>query len=525
LTTLTTNDSNAGSIYSLPADLDLLKLEERLQERFELRRRSPARRSLDFYDSFEWTLWHRGELLCRDGSQLGLFTRSGGWLQDVRSSMPYPRKAADLRDPNDLPSHPLADTLQKRLGLRGLLKLCSFQESRQEIELLDDSRKVVFRLDWIDLRSSEGKRNYTLCDLRPLRGYEQSAETALQLLLESGLAPIDHSPLEQELETRGTPPRVYSLKPSFDLQPDLPAREAVCLILQRMLELARENEVGVLEDIDTEFLHDYRVCLRKMRSIISLVKGVFPEAQTEKVKRTLAALASRTNRLRDLDVYLLEQEKLLETLPESLRPGLAHMFDDFRREREKELRAVRRHLQSASTAKHLAWLEHFLSSASTLTESANSKAPIAALVFARTHKRYKRIRRIAADMHADTPDEEIHELRIHCKKLRYMLEFFAELLPSEQLPPRLKALKKLQGGLGTFNDSSVQQISLLEYVEKSHKRERADQDLPLSLSIGALLGILYQRQQAQRDRIFADLAEFGSEESAAAFKTLFQNPS
>ena len=70
--------------------------------------------------------------------------------------------------------------------------------------------------------------------------------------------------------------------------------------------------------------------------------------------------------------------------------------------------------------------------------------PVGPLVFRASTRRYRNIRRIAAVIAVDTPDEVVHELRIECKKLRYLLEFFKELIPEEEGAALLKSLRRLQ---------------------------------------------------------------------------------
>lgn len=505
---------------SLPPDVPFSHVEELLKNHFTLRRLRPQRRQIHFYDTFGWGLWFHDEILCREGAKLGLYQRVDGWMQDPLGDCEFPLKADHPGVPGDLPNSPLRVTLTERLGIRSLLPLCGFREIRRGLELLDESRKVVVRLDGSDLHSIHGKRRYTVCRLRPLLGYETEAREAASLLLGGGLPPLLRSPLELELQALDREPQPYSTMPGFDLKADLTARGAVCHIAQRMLNIAQANEFGIVEDIDTEFLHDYRVCLRVIRSAISLVKEVFPPVQTGRLKRSLGTLASRTNRLRDLDVYLLAQERLMAELPDPLRPGLAQMFKDFRAERERELRAVRRHLQGRATARSLQWIRAFLQSADALCPTRHSQTLIGPLICRQMWKRYQKIRQTAERLHDLTSDAEIHRLRIHCKKLRYMMELFSELLPEEELNPLIKSLKKLQCRLGNFNDASVQQASLLAYFEEAHTRDQSHHGSRLALSIGALVGILYQRQSLERSGISEDLDEFCSERSVTSFQAL-----
>ncbi len=76
------------------------------------------------------------------------------------------------------------------------------------------------------------------------------------------------------------------------------------------------------------------------------------------------------------------------------------------------------------------------------------------------------------------PDEAVHQVRIQCKKLRYLVEFFSELLPAEETEHIEKQLRRLQNTLGLFNDYSVQQRSLLSYWERKRKEPATTRNLP-----------------------------------------------
>ena len=98
------------------------------------------------------------------------------------------------------------------------------------------------------------------------------------------------------------------------------AREAVREVLQALLATIRLNESGVREDIDTEFLHDFRVAVRRTRSALSQVKGVFGGNRFEQFRDEFKWLGGLSGRLRDLDVYIL-------SLPEyrALREGIGFL--------------------------------------------------------------------------------------------------------------------------------------------------------------------------------------------------------
>ena len=124
----------------------------------------------------------------------------------------------------------------------------------------------------------------------------------------------------------------YNANPDVPLGTQEPSIEVAADIIRTYLAVARQNEAGVIADIDTEFLHDYRVSLRRVRSVLSLFKGVFSPEQTDALKREFSDLMAPTGRVRDLDVYLLEKDIYFNLIPPNLHQGAEAMFAQFAKE-------------------------------------------------------------------------------------------------------------------------------------------------------------------------------------------------
>jgi CHAD domain-containing protein len=288
----------------------------------------------------------------------------------------------------------------------------------------------------------------------------------------------------------------------------------------RMLAFARSREAGVRDDIDTEFLHAYRVSIRKIRSVLGQLKGALPPTETEDLKRSLSALAQRTNRLRDLDVYLLAREQYLHLVPASLQPGLETMFRDFERERSREYGAVRRYLRSKSHARLMERLERITDGRRRMPDSGNAAVAVGELAARHIRKRHAKIAHAGAAIDRQTPDQELHDLRIECKKLRYLLELFESLFARQDVTAAVARLKRLQDALGTFNDLCVQQAELVGYLQTQQHGEAPD--AALAASIGGLLGALHQQQQNQREQVIAEVNEFCTGRVGLLFERLYQ---
>ncbi len=120
---------------------------------------------------------------------------------------------------------------------------------------------------------------------------------------------------------------------------------------------------------------------------------------------------------------------------------------------------------------------------------------------------------------AETPDEKLHDMRIQCKKLRYLMEFFASLFPSDEITLLTKQLKLFQDNLGEFNDLSMQQGTLKEYFDTIDPK--SEQSTLIAAAIGGLIMNLNTRQQHVRAEFSDQFRNFGQKKNRLLFKQLF----
>ena len=116
-------------------------------------------------------------------------------------------------------------------------------------------------------------------------------------------------------------------------------------------------------------------------------------------------------------------------------------------------------------------------------------------------------------------DEPIHQLRIDCKKLRYLMEFFASLFPKKKIGKLIRQLKTLQDELGVFNDLSVQQAYLLQIAEVL-PADDAQARLGL-VAVGSLVERLASEQQAMKPGLADAFSDFAAASNRALFRRLF----
>ena len=209
-------------------------------------------------------------------------------------------------------------------------------------------------------------------------------------------------------------------------------------------------------------------------------------------------------------------------VPEPAREGVGILFSYLEDERELALRAVVACLRSEDYRIQMEALTRKFSRASNLKNGPDSSRKAHEVGSRLIYKRYRKVCRIASKMHSGTPSSEVHQLRIHCKKLRYLMEFFAPFFPEEVISLLIRNLKKMQSNLGNFNDYSVQQ-HFLQNILKEKMDAFTDYELTVSNSIGALTAMLHQKQLAERQKVEKNFIQFNSVETKALFKQLLSS--
>ena len=74
---------------------------------------------------------------------------------------------------------------------------------------------------------------------------------------------------------------------------------------QALLDIIQANEPGLRSALDTEFLHDFRVAVRRTRSLLGQIRHVFPPDVVAHFSTEFSWLGRLTGAARDLDVLLL----------------------------------------------------------------------------------------------------------------------------------------------------------------------------------------------------------------------------
>lgn len=420
----------------------------------------------------------------------------------------------------DIPESGFKARATSVLEMRALQKLLTIRSTAEKFIILNDDKKTVARFQIIAFDGDKtGSRMIRNIELMRVRGYEDDFRAIAKLLEQVGAERKSHSAFESVLVAAGLSPGGYTAKLNFQLTPEMPAGEAARIILRHLLNIMRLNVPGIKADIDTEYLHDFRVAIRRTRSALAQIKDVFPAEATREFRNKFAEIGRMTNQLRDLDVYLLDADAYRALLPDALKPGIEPFFDYLLIERKKALAKIRRWLNSKKYQQVLSEWEAFLQTADAASMGSNAHLPVIDLANTRIYKKYRAVLKDGKKITPETVDDDLHALRIDCKKLRYLMEFFASLYPADDIGALIKQLKKLQDNLGRFNDYCVQAETLLHLIDRFHEEKTGTYQTIAAL--GGLVGAILMEKQFVRSEFQVTFSKFAGKQNKRHFLRLF----
>ncbi|MBT8344905.1 MAG: CHAD domain-containing protein [Desulfofustis sp.] len=489
-------------MFSLPHGMGVDTLFKKLSKSFVVEQSEHEISQRCYYDTFDWRL-HRNSLV--------FFSRSNS-LHLERFNGKQVAMASGRRRAKffwwDIEAGELNYRLKSLIEMRALCPIIEIQTETSQFRIMNHDRKTVARLV---VRNDQLKETDSGLPeqvfVYEIRGYENEFETVVEQCRRKGCLEVKKRKLlERLLKLSGLNPRDYGDKFKVDLEEQMSVGAAVSKICLSLVDDMRTNHPGVIADIDSEFLHDFRIAVRRTRSLLSLMKKILPTEQCIYFQSEFRWLGSVTGPLRDIDVYLLEKEDYLNLLPPSLKGGMSVFFTRLEARRAGELKGLQFHLGSERYDRLLNEWCRFLSDPD--SELFNSPRDQNCRVYANSTivKRFRSFVRAGNKISDESVDQELHQLRIKGKKFRYLLEFFKSFYHEEQMTTFLKFMKKLQDNLGTFNDLSVQQNLLGS--ELDGLRAKNLKTIRFAAALGGLIAVLADKNRTVRGEFEATYADF-----------------
>jgi len=451
-----------------------------------------------YYDTFDWRIHEAGGSFEVERAAWAWRTRGG--------SVPFGRQAG--KPPAfalDLPEGEMRAALGKVTEMRRLMPRVTVRKRGRVVRVLDDEEKTVARVavesGMASLPGEAEERSLPgRLTVLPVRGYVREFRAVTAFLEDRfPLSPDNVGELDVALAAVGRKAGDYSSKVVLDLDEDRPAADAMRLIHRSLLVTMMRNEEGTRADTDSEFLHDFRVSIRRTRSALTQVKDVFAEEDFLRFKEEFSWLGTATGPVRDLDVWLLKFDRYRRSMPEAAAANLGALEEFLTAEQRREQRKLSRVLTSKRYRRLIEDWKLFLARPTPVEDAPpHALRPIREVASERIHKIFRRVLKRGAKIEESTPGEALHRVRIDGKKLRYLMEFFRSLYDPEEIGALIRALKQLQDVLGDFNDYEVQQASLKDFAARM--ASKGDAPTETLMAMGRLTARLEKGQARERAR-------------------------
>lgn len=506
---------------------------EPLTEHYDLSAGARRTRTASYLDTVDGRLRKRGQLLSHERAtgpgRLVLVDGEATVTSGLTEAPEWPARVEEF------PAGEVLDQVAAAMWVRAVLPIARSRTVAREVAVLNEDGKTVVRLDWVEVSGTEPVKTEPRAQVvvRPVLGYQRDADQVRKALLAADGFEESEATAEDELVRTATAALEPPTRPAISA--GQPADLAIALALLGFADAIAANVDGVLDDIDTEFLHDLRVAVRRTRSLLKLAGDVLPltETQLARYAASFKWLGDVTTPTRDLDVYLLEVDQLAGKLvvgeAGDLEPFAAHL----RQQRQREQRKLVRTLRSQRFARLLDGWTAFLAEiveterpeeaespeGEEYAEQAAPTQPTAEQLAAqRIRHMVKRVGRRGRVLTPDSPAEHIHALRKRCKELRYLLEVFRPLCDQAAHQAVVKELKQLQDVLGSFQDGEVQSEGLRLFAEQMLQSGRPP--AATLLAMGELSGRFGDQQKQAREALTDRVARFVSAKNQQRIEAL-----
>ncbi len=324
-----------------------------------------------------------------------------------------------------------------------------------------DGVRILMMLDTGEVRA--GEKTAPICELELELAEGEPLDLLLlacQLAADLPLLPDDVSKAERGYRLHlGTPLEPLRAADSH-IEPGQTTLEAFRSLAGDCLRQWQANAVGAAESEAPEFIHQLRVALRRLRSLLRVFAPALPSEFVADWNERLRENADDFGEARDLDVLyeeILAPVAAADTHEDSAIARLVEKVDAARATARAEARLK---LDPAAQGRLLIG---FTAALHALPEHAGETEALPAFARHQLDRLRKRMRR-RHEAAADLVPARLHALRIAGKRLRYAVEFFAPLMPAKSGARYLEGLTRVQNALGFVNDVDVARTRLLAWA-------------------------------------------------------------
>ncbi|MCW8962638.1 MAG: CHAD domain-containing protein [Gammaproteobacteria bacterium] len=328
---------NLPHSWILEDDAQLRDLLAALGKKFAVSETGQLTQRVTYLDTFDWRIWRKGDVLeYREfGRQKKLLWRS---IDHAAMHVEIPLDECPVFI-NEIPDWLQPKKLLKYTRPRALVEQALSRMQSHSYDMRDKDEKVVCRMAVVkeNIRLNNNRTGEALpvrLQMESIRGYEKDFARIIKVINKTGLQVYGKDPLTRLLNLDERRPCDYSNRLRLQLRPDQRTDEAARQIMLQLIQMMEVNEHGIRDDLDTEFLSDYRLAIQRAHSLLKQLKQVIPEDTRTRFDHDLVWINDETRRLFELNSWLLGFNDFRELLDKNMRPHLDELLDWLRSQRQ-----------------------------------------------------------------------------------------------------------------------------------------------------------------------------------------------
>jgi CHAD domain-containing protein len=435
----------------------------------------PQRLSATYFDTDDLRLARWGASLRR---------RSGeGWtvkLPVAADRQLLAREEVTFPGPDGRPPEAAVNLVRAYVRTAPLRPQARLRTVRRRTELRDPQGRVLAELVDDEVSVLDGRRITMRFRELEVEAAEDTSPSLLgevaARLREAGAVASEATPkVARALGPRATGPpdvAVPALPPSAKAGDVV--RRAVAASVARLIR----HDPGIRLDRDPENVHQARVATRRLRSDLRTFRGLVQTEWASGLRDELGWLAGILGAVRDRDVMLERLGRRAEELAEASRPRAAGILTTLGAAREEAQATL---LGTLRGDRYLALLDRLVEAASAPTLLPEAELPAEDVLPGLMRRPRRALVRQVKALRDGGSEDELHQIRIRAKRVRYAAEAAAPVL-GKRARAVGRAAARLQEVLGEHQDAVVAERWLRAWAQGSRSA-------PAAFAAGELAGL------------------------------------
>jgi CHAD domain-containing protein len=237
------------------------------------------------------------------------------------------------------------------------------------------------------------------------------------------------------------------------------------------IKTLKKSAQNIRKRKNIEDIHDVRVSSRRIRTCLAIFVDCLPSKKAKSWQNEVRKITSAYGRVRDLDVQIDLVTSIIQSVQDQkLRSGLRRVMLRLRQKREKKQKntanLTNSILESPVLLEMEAWAESVLAN---FGQETYKTPELFKLGYKQIQSRLDEFLFYEVFIFDSGRVEELHQMRIAAKRLRYALEVFSDLYDAKT-DFAMDTARQTQQYLGEIHDADVWLMFLPKFMEREHQR-------------------------------------------------------